>query len=70
MYSRRQWHVAVFRGNHAEDLLIVLAMLAGNAADATQQAYEYVAEHWATPANHLVYVPVTAPTIRGGGSKT
>jgi hypothetical protein len=67
MYRRRQWHVAVFRGNRAEDLLMGLTVIAGNSADAIQQAYEYVAEHWTTPANQLAYIPVAAPIIRERG---
>ena len=63
-YSRRQWHVAVFRSSQAEDLLTVLTVLAGNGADAIQQTYEYVAEHWRTPASQFLYIPVNTLVLR------
>jgi hypothetical protein len=63
-YAYRQWHVAVFSGDRAADLLVVFAVVANNPGDAIQQAWEYVRAQWQTNPRALEYVPLPLPVIR------
>ena len=43
---RKQYHVAVFVGGRARDLVGVFAVIAGDEGDAFQQCWDYVRDNW------------------------
>ena len=61
---RRQYHVAVFAGDRARDLVGVFAAIASNDGDAFQQAWDYIRDNWMTNPARLEYHAVAGPVAR------
>lgn len=66
-YVYRQWHVAVFQGDRAADLLAVFTVIATDPGEAIQQAWNYVGEQWRTDPKTLEYMPLPLPVFRQRG---
>ena len=61
----RQYHVAVFTGNRATDLVTVFATIALSKGEAFHQAWSLIRDHWTTDPAKLEYHAVIVPVTRG-----
>lgn len=61
---RRQYHVAVFAGDRARDLIGIFTAIANDDGDAFQQAWEYIRDQWTLDPARLQYHAVAGPVVR------